>query len=137
MEDKRPLLHSTSHQVFNSTYCVRGGAPSSSLSSSADSDEASQRFRLKPATCSDGSQPPIPIEASHPLRVGGAVRGQSSTDGMVSGSNPENSMPAQRLSMRQVREVLRLKHIAGHSERRIAAALNAPRPTVSLQNRPA
>jgi transposase len=39
-------------------------------------------------------------------------------------------MPAQRLPMRQVREVLRLKH-AGHSERRIAAALDISRHTVA------
>src|SRR5690242_309623 len=36
----------------------------------ADSDEASHRFRCKPATCSDRSQPGIPREAS---RGGGAV----------------------------------------------------------------
>jgi hypothetical protein len=36
----------------------------------ADSDEASHRFRRKPATCSDRSQPGIPTEAS---RGGGAV----------------------------------------------------------------
>jgi transposase len=29
--------------------------------------------------------------------------------------------------MRQVREVLRLKHVAGHSERRIAAAIGISR----------
>lgn len=40
-------------------------------------------------------------------------------------------MPAQRLSMRQVREVLRLKHVAGHSERRIAAAIGISRYTVA------
>ena len=40
-------------------------------------------------------------------------------------------MPAQRLSMRQVREVLRLKHMAGHSERRIAAAVGISRYTVA------
>jgi len=40
-------------------------------------------------------------------------------------------MPAQRLSMRQVREVLRLKHVAGHSERQIAAAIGVSRFTVA------
>jgi putative NADPH-quinone reductase len=30
--------------------------------SHADSDESSRRFRLKPATCSDGSQPVIPTK---------------------------------------------------------------------------
>jgi transposase len=40
-------------------------------------------------------------------------------------------MPAQRLPMRQVREVLRLKHAAGHSERRIAAAIGISRYTVA------
>jgi hypothetical protein len=33
--------------------------------------------------------------------------------------------------MRQVREVLRLKHVAGHSERRIAAAIGISRYTVA------
>ena len=40
-------------------------------------------------------------------------------------------MPAQRLPMRQVREVLRLKHVCGHSERRIAAAIGISRYTVA------
>jgi hypothetical protein len=40
-------------------------------------------------------------------------------------------MPAQRLSMRQVRAVLRLKHVAGPSERRIAAAIGISRYTVA------
>jgi DNA-binding transcriptional regulator LsrR (DeoR family) len=40
-------------------------------------------------------------------------------------------MPTQRLWMRQVREVLRLKHVAGHSERRIAAAVGISRYTVA------
>src|SRR5690348_15671409 len=40
-------------------------------------------------------------------------------------------MPAERLPMRQVREVLRLKYACGHSERRIAAALGISRSTVA------
>jgi hypothetical protein len=40
-------------------------------------------------------------------------------------------MPAQRLPMRQVREVLRLKHVAGFSDRRIAAATGISRYTVA------
>ena len=40
-------------------------------------------------------------------------------------------MPAERLPMRQVREVLRLKYACGHSERRIAAALGISRYTVA------
>ena len=40
-------------------------------------------------------------------------------------------MPAQRLQMRQVREVLRLKHAAGASERHIAASLGISRSTVA------
>src|SRR3954452_22076393 len=40
-------------------------------------------------------------------------------------------MPAKRLPMRQVREVLRLKHACGPSERRIAAALGIGRYTVA------
>ena len=40
-------------------------------------------------------------------------------------------MPAKRLPLRQVREVLRLKHAAGLSERHIAGALRISRSTVS------
>jgi hypothetical protein len=40
-------------------------------------------------------------------------------------------MPAERLPMRQVREVLRLKSACGHSERRIADALGISRYTVA------
>ena len=40
-------------------------------------------------------------------------------------------MPAQRLPMRQVREVLRLKHAAGLSKRGIAASLGISRTTVA------
>ena len=40
-------------------------------------------------------------------------------------------MPAQRLPMRQVREVLRLKHACGQSDRLIAAAIGVSRYTVA------
>jgi hypothetical protein len=40
-------------------------------------------------------------------------------------------MSAETLPMRQVREVLRLKHVCGHSERRIAAAVGISRYTVA------
>ena len=40
-------------------------------------------------------------------------------------------MPAQRLPMRQVREVLRLRHACGQSERQIAAAIGISRTTVA------
>jgi transposase len=40
-------------------------------------------------------------------------------------------MPAERLPMRQVREVLRLKHAAGLSDRRIAASIGISRYTVA------
>ena len=39
-------------------------------------------------------------------------------------------MPAQRLSMRQVREVLRLKWACGLSDRKIAQSVRVSRPTV-------
>src|SRR3954449_10006955 len=42
-----------------------------------------------------------------------------------------SAMPAERLPMRQVREVLRLKYACGPSERRIAAALGIGRYTVA------
>ena len=40
-------------------------------------------------------------------------------------------MPRQRLSMRQIQEVLRLKWAAGLSERQIARSLGLSRPTVA------
>ena len=40
-------------------------------------------------------------------------------------------MPGQRLPMRQVREVLRLKHVCGHSGHRIAIMLGVSRYTVA------
>jgi len=40
-------------------------------------------------------------------------------------------MPGQRLPMRQVREVLRLKHACGHSGHQIAAMLGVSRYTVA------
>jgi hypothetical protein len=40
-------------------------------------------------------------------------------------------MPAQGLPMREVREVLRRKHVAGHSERPIAMAIGISRYTVA------
>jgi transposase len=40
-------------------------------------------------------------------------------------------MPAERLPMRQVREVLRLKHVCGQSARQIAAAVGVSRHTVA------
>ena len=40
-------------------------------------------------------------------------------------------MPGQRLPMRQVREVLRLKHVCGHSGHRIAAMVGVSRYTVT------
>jgi transposase len=44
-------------------------------------------------------------------------------------------MPAQRLSMRQVREVLRLKWACGLSDRKIAQSLRVSRPTVAEYGR--
>ena len=40
-------------------------------------------------------------------------------------------MPGQRLLMRQVREVLRLKYVCGHSGHGIAAAVGVSRYTVA------
>ena len=40
-------------------------------------------------------------------------------------------MPGQRLPMRQVREVLRLKHVCGHSGHQIAAMVGVSRYTVA------
>ena len=40
-------------------------------------------------------------------------------------------MPAKRLSMRKIKEVLRLKWVSGLSNRQIAASCGIGRPTVS------
>jgi biotin operon repressor len=40
-------------------------------------------------------------------------------------------MPGQRLPMRQVREVLRLKHVCGHSGHQIAVMVGLSRYTVA------
>src|ERR1700756_4410691 len=42
-----------------------------------------------------------------------------------------SAMPAERLPMRQVREVLRLKHVCGQSGHRIATAVGISRYTVA------
>ena len=41
-------------------------------------------------------------------------------------------MPAERVSMRRVREILRLKHEGGASDREIARSLSVARSTVAL-----
>jgi hypothetical protein len=46
-------------------------------------------------------------------------------------SDTEERMPGQRLPMRQVREVLRLKHACGQSGHRIAAAVGISRYTAA------
>src|SRR5438128_4022049 len=49
----------------------------------------------------------------------------------LSQSKREEPMPAQRLAMRQVHEVLRLKWGQGLSERKIAQSLGISRPAVA------
>ena len=44
---------------------------------------------------------------------------------------PGSAMPGQRLPMRQVREVLRLKHVCGHSGHQIGIMLGVSRYTVA------
>src|SRR5215212_6060677 len=44
----------------------------------------------------------------------------------------EGPMPAERVSMRRIREVLRLKHEGGASDRQIARSLSLARNTVAL-----
>jgi hypothetical protein len=54
------------------------GAPPIVLAVRADSDESSRRFRLKPATCSDGSQPVIPTKPAGVVgRTAGELNGVS------------------------------------------------------------
>jgi hypothetical protein len=71
--DVAPRGGEDGHEVAQSAHAITSASPSVYLFAgiAADSDENSQRFRLKPATCSDGSQPVIPTKAS---RGGGANR---------------------------------------------------------------
>ena len=72
-------------------------------------------FRRRPAIGSDAFQPP--------LRVGGRQRGSQTVIHRrhgVSPAFPGSAMPGQRLPMRHVREVLRLKHVCGHSGHQVA-----------------
>jgi hypothetical protein len=43
-------------------------------------------------------------------------------------------MPAERAHMRKVREVLRLKHALGASEREIAVSVSVSRSTIGFEN---
>src|SRR6202007_3365171 len=83
-----------------------------------------------------GASEPNPAtdsEASHPPRRGGlrAVvhRGQAASPSKGS------AMPAERLQMRQVREVLRLPHAWRQSGHRIATAVGISRGTVTEYQR--
>ena len=62
--------------------------------------------------------PPPDFQSPRSLRLPATRLRQ--TEGTLTGATPGSAMPAQRLPMRQVREVLRLKHAAGVSERHIA-----------------
>jgi predicted DNA-binding protein (UPF0251 family) len=65
------------------------------------------------------------------LGVAAETTGSHQPTARSPGATPGSAMPAQRLPMRQVREVLRLKHAAGLSERGIAASLGISRTTVA------
>src|SRR5712691_3931697 len=82
---------------------------------------------------SERSRPLIPIEAGHPVEGGrcALVFGDR-----IAGPDPLCShawggpMPAERAPMRKVREVLRLKHALGASERQIAVSVGVSRSTI-------
>src|SRR6266568_2914433 len=90
-------------------------------------------IRSKPATDSEGSRPLIPIEAGHPVEGG---RSALATGDRIAGRDPlcgharGGPMPAERAPMRKVREVLRLKHALGASEREIAVSVGVSRSTI-------
>src|SRR6516165_2981044 len=87
----------------------------------------------KPAIDSTRRLPLIPRESCHPTRGLGATYDAGRTHRYPASfsTQREEQMPAQRLAMRQVREVLRLKWAIGLSERKIAHGLGISRPTVA------
>jgi hypothetical protein len=75
--------------------------------------QGGHRFRRKAATQSDGKRPPIPNEGGHPIDRVKRGRCRQSERGKVLRlrfEQREGPMPAERLSMRKVREALRLKY---------------------------
>jgi transposase len=87
--------------------------------------QSCHRFQVNPATDSTAKLPP------HPGHRAETMPGEPL--GILGLSLPqrEEQMPAQRLAMRQVYEVLRLKWGQGLSERKIAQSLGISRPAVA------
>src|SRR5882724_9380907 len=110
---RNPVL--VNHRL--STACYRTQTLASDLAKSLPR-QSCHRFQGKPAT------PP----------VGAALRatlGKPIGILRLSHTRREEQMPAQRLSMRHVTEVLRLKWGQGLSDRKIAQSLGISRPTVA------
>jgi hypothetical protein len=98
-------------------------------------------FHTKAAAHSMASLPPIPWERCHGCH-GKAATSPRDLEPRATLGDPigilrfshllrEEQMPAQRLAMRQVHEVVRLKWGQGLSERKIAQSLGLSRPTVA------
>src|SRR5262249_47843217 len=95
---------------------------------------ASGRAPLSLPAYSARRLPLIPVEPCHPRKGYWSLkRRRHNPIGILrlSQLRREEQMPAQRLSMRQVREVLRLKWACGLSDRKIAQSLRVSRPTVA------
>src|SRR5262244_2269922 len=77
--------------------------------------------------------PPIPWEDCHPCGGCGTPCDAGEPISILHFSHivREEQMPAQRLAMRQVQEVLRLKWGQGLSDRKIAHSLGISRPAVA------
>jgi hypothetical protein len=78
----------------------------------------------------EAKRPVIPIEGGHPVDGGNGVRCRQSERGKVvpfCSSSRGGPMPAERLPMRKVREVLRQRYVCGASERVIAQSLGIGR----------
>jgi hypothetical protein len=110
-------------------------------------------FRSQIATAVGGTRPVIPGAGCHPCRLnaatasGGTLPPAMGVGGTRDADLPlavccavlagmrEEQMPAQRLSMRPLRAVLRLQWACGLSERKIAQSLRVRRPTGAASGR--
>lgn len=110
----------------HSIYCTRSAEePYSDGYQPGIPMDPSRCFRRKPATHSEAFQPALSR---------GCRRGSRAVVHPRQGwsrATPGTAMPGQRLPMRQVREVLRLKHVCGQSGHQIAAAVGVSRYTVA------
>src|SRR5262249_62165191 len=86
-------------------------------------------FRRKSAPFSDRTGPPQAASGLAPTLS--LAANESRTRPPLCADGRGGPMPAERAPMRKVREVLRLKHALGLSERQIAVSVGVSRSTVA------